>query len=156
MGYDLYFESRSGKPLDRKSFAAYFKGRPNYEVANGQALYQNEDTGVYFIFDEPAEGIIAFNLNFFRPHVFGLEAAIELDHFVKTLNLKVNDPQTEGMGEDATFTRLDFLHGYNAGNRFAYRSMLSEKLSDPIFTWPSKRIREVWHWNYTRTANQEK
>ena len=79
MSYDLYFEAGAGKKLDAKSFGAYFRARRHYQVENGQAVYQNEDTGVYFIFDEPQEGVVAFNLNFLRPHVFALEAAGELE-----------------------------------------------------------------------------
>ncbi len=52
MSYDLYFKSRKpeSKP-DAKAFAAYFKQRKNYEVTDKQAIYENEITGVYFIFD---------------------------------------------------------------------------------------------------------
>ena len=46
MSYDLFFTARAGKKLDKKSFAAHFAGRANYHVENGQALYQNEDTGL--------------------------------------------------------------------------------------------------------------
>jgi len=56
MSYDLFFEAGPGKKLDRKSFQAHFKSRANYQVGNGQAIYRNEDTGVYFIFDEPGRG----------------------------------------------------------------------------------------------------
>src|SRR5687767_8514009 len=87
MSYDLMLAGgRGGKKLDKKSFAAHFKGRRNYEVGKGQAVYQNENTGVYFVFDEPADGFVAFNLNYFRPHVFGLEAAIELEAFAKAFD----------------------------------------------------------------------
>jgi hypothetical protein len=51
MSYDLMFEAGRGKKLDKKTFAAHFRNRRNYKVENGQAVYQNEDTGVYFIFD---------------------------------------------------------------------------------------------------------
>jgi hypothetical protein len=156
MSYDLYFEAGAGKRLDRKSFAAYFKGRANYKPGKGQAIYQNEDTGVYFMFDEPSEGVVAFNLNYFRPHVFGLEAAPELEAFAAAFAARVTDPQNEGMGEDAAFTREGFLRGWNAGNRFGYRAILSEQTDQPIHTWPARRIREVWAWNFARAAEQER
>ena len=55
----------------------YFENRDRYEVANGQAWYSNDDTGVYFVFewDDSADGQggPSFNLNYYRPHIFGLE-----------------------------------------------------------------------------------
>jgi hypothetical protein len=47
MSYDLFFTANSGKKIDKKTFAAHFGGRRNYEVNKKQAVYQNEDTGVY-------------------------------------------------------------------------------------------------------------
>jgi hypothetical protein len=61
MSYDLYIEAGNGKSLDKKLFAAWFRRRANYQVGKGQALYQNEDTGVYFIFDEPNGGLVAMS-----------------------------------------------------------------------------------------------
>ncbi|HEV8377428.1 MAG TPA: hypothetical protein VGP99_01155 [Tepidisphaeraceae bacterium] len=151
MSYDLYFEAGRGKTLDKKSFQTYFKSRANYQVGNGQALYQNEDTGVYFIFDEPEDGVVAFNLNFFRPHVFGLEAAPELEQFSKSFATRVADPQ----GGMEVFSTEAFLRGWNDGNRFAYRSMMKDQ-NGPIHTWPAKKIREVWEWNYNLAEQRQR
>ena len=146
MSHDLYFQA--GKELDKKSFAAYFKQRAHYQLGKGQALYQNEDTGVYFIFDEPEDGVVAFNLNYFRPHVFGLEAAVELEQFGTAFGAAVFDAQGDD-AEEKPFSRERFLQSWNEGNRFGYRAMLKEQ-SKPVFTWPARRIEEVWEWNYTR------
>jgi hypothetical protein len=154
MSYDLFFEAGSGKKIDKKSFAAYFKKRANYKVGNGQAVYENEDTGVYFIFDEPTDGAVAFTLNYFRPHVFGLEAAIELEKFDEAFGMTVIDEQDEGM-EEGTFSKERFLKGWNDGNRLAYKAMLKEQ-TEPVHTWPAKRIGEVWEWNYGRATEQER
>jgi hypothetical protein len=154
MSYDLFLEARSGKKIDRKAFAAYFKGRRHYKLTAQQALYENEDTGVYFIFDAPEAGTVTFNLNYFRPHVFGLEAALELEAFAKALDATAMDES----GEEWAFERVKFLNSWNYGNRFAYRSMLMdpEGQDEPAYTWPSKRIREVWAWNYSRPANENR
>jgi hypothetical protein len=152
MSYDLYFQAGAGKKLDKKSFAAYFRARPHYEVANGQAVYQNEDTGVYFIFDEPDDGIVAMNLNLFRPHTFGLEAAREIEPFANAFNAMASDPQQES-GDEKPFSREAFLKAYNESNEFAYRAMLAEQ--ERVHTWPSRRIRDVWKWNYTRPSDEE-
>ena len=154
MSYDLLFDAASGKKIDKRSFAAYFNGRRHFEVGNGQAHYQHEDTGVYFIFDEPADGVVAFNLNFYRPHVFGLEAAIELQAFADAFKLDVTDPQGE-RAAPAKFDRDTFLRNWNHGNRFAYQSMAQEQSDGPVHTWPAKRIREVWDWNYTRPTEEQ-
>ena len=42
---------------------------------------------------------VTFCLNFYRPHIFGLEAELEVRAFVKALNLFVSDPHIGGMGE---------------------------------------------------------
>ena len=152
MSYDLFFEAGAGKKLDKKTFAAHFKSRPNYQVENGQAIYQNEDTGVYFIFDEPEEGVVPFNLNLFRPHTFGLEAAAELEAFVKAFAATVTDPQGE---MDGQFSKDVFIRGWNEANAFGYRSMLKQQ-DGPIYTWLSKKIGEVWEWNYQLAALREK
>src|SRR5262245_20463321 len=112
MSYDLYFLSRSvGRGLSRDEFAGYFSDRNKYQVSESQALYSNEDTGVYFTFDyaEPGEDSesqaegdppmlpVTFNMNYFRPHIFGLEAEPEVAAFVSNFNLTVSDPQMSGM-----------------------------------------------------------
>jgi len=154
MSYDLFFDAVSGRTINRKTFAAYFKARANYKVGKGQALYENEDTGVYFIFNEPSDGVVAFNLNYFRPHVFGLEAAIELESFDKAFSMTIIDPQSDSEDE-GPFKKELFLRQWNDGNRLAHRSMLKEQ-SEPVHTWPGSRIRQVWEWNYGRPKEQER
>jgi hypothetical protein len=148
MSYDLMFTAGPGKKLDRKVFAAHFEGRRHYEMGKSQVLYHNEDTGVYFIFDEPDNGMVAFNLNYFRPHVFALEAAPELEAFATAFNAIVGDPQAE-IEDGGPFLRDGFLRGWNAGNMLAYKSMLKNH-TQPLCTWPAKQIQEVWEWNYSR------
>jgi hypothetical protein len=153
MSYDLYIDG--GKKLDKKSFANHFKGRANYKVSKQQAIYENEDTAVHFIFDAPEEGIAPFNLNYFRPHVFGLEAAIELQAFADAFGATVVDPQGDDGEEPGPFNREKFLKAWNDGNQFAYKSLLKEQ-DEPVYTWPSKQIREIWDWNYGRPPNENR
>lgn len=154
MSYDLMFSAGPGKKLDKKSFANYFRERPNYQVNKRQVVYQNEDTGVYFIFDEPDHGVVAFNLNYFRPHTFGLEAAPELEQFAQAFDAVVADPQGE-TAEEGPFSQAAFLDGWNAGNQFAYRAMLKER-TEPVRTWRSEKIQQTWEWNYSRQTEQER
>ena len=153
MSYDLMFTSRSEEGINRKAFASYFRGRGNYELGKDQAVYQNEDTGVYFIFDAPEDGVVEFNLNYFRPHVFGLEAAPELEAFAEAMDAAAGDPQGE-MPEDGTYSQDAFLKGWNDGNQFAFRAMLKD-CSGPVHTWPATKIHSVWEWNYGRRVMQQ-
>ncbi len=116
MSYDLFLKSES---LTADEFESYFNSRPHYTLNGDQAFYENEDTGVYFSFDyAPDElGTVAFNLNYYRPHFFGLEAAPEVEAFVWAFNLTIDDPQIEGMS-DGPFSVDGLLRGWNAGNRF--------------------------------------
>jgi hypothetical protein len=96
MSYDLYLYRREGAPrLKKKGFQSYFKDRPHFTVKGSHAGYENEKTGVYFNFDygdgkdadasesEAGREHIYFNLNYFRPHVFGLEAERALTSLVE-------------------------------------------------------------------------
>ena len=106
MSYDLYLKARSGT-LNEEHVLEYFRGRPNYVVEYRQASYENEDTGVHFMFGmhagEPesteAAYPVAFNLNFFRPSYFICEAEPEVTAFVRQFDCVVFDPQSTGMGE---------------------------------------------------------
>jgi hypothetical protein len=165
MSYDLYLYRRpAAKALKKKEFQTYFKDRPNFTVKGTTAGYENEKTGVYFSFNysdgkgaEADDEIgcrahVHFNLNYFRSHVFGLEAERVLTPFVEALDLIVSDPQTEGMG-DGDYTPEGFLRGWNAGNRFAHGAMLSlqdkgETLLGGQHTLPAKTLRACWEWTF--------
>jgi hypothetical protein len=165
MSYDLYLYRRaSADPLKEEGFQSYFEDRPHFTVKGTQAGYENEKTGVYFTFqysdgtDADADDSttsrehIHFNLNYFRPHVFGLEAERVLTQLVEALDLVVSDPQTEGMGE-GEYTPEGFLRGWNAGNRFAHQACLAleqegEKLIGRHHVLPAKLLRACWEWTY--------
>src|SRR5262245_29767647 len=146
MSYDLYFKSRSGEPsVSAEDFASFFRARPNYEVSEQQAIYQNEATGVYFIFDigdeeseeeEPGLLPLSFNLNYLRPHIFGLEAELELSTLVKQFDLLVSDAQIDGMNE-GEYSADGFLRGWNTGNEFGYQSILSQSPDHQPMTLPT-------------------
>lgn len=169
MSYDLYFlRPRGEAPLDAAEVLSYFERRANYQVDRGagQAVYSNEQTGVYFVFeldsgDDEAppkdadealvEVGVSFNLNYFRPHVFGLEAEPELTAFVRHFGLWVDDPQHDGMGRGA-YDPDGFLRGWSTGNKFGYRMALEQGL--PATTLPSEEIHRIWRWNFGSTELQ--
>ena len=155
MRFDLYLSSERS-PLTEKQFEKYFSERDHYSIEGSQALYENSDTGVYFYFERDADnpGSIAFNLNYFRPHFFGLEAAPEVAEFIRTFDLSIYDPQAEGM-EDGPFSIEGFLDSWNAGNRFGYKAVLSSEHQPETHVYPTKELQHIWKWNFNRSRSQD-
>jgi hypothetical protein len=161
MSYDLYFL----KPkIKREDFNSYFENRANYQIEEDQAVYQNEDTGVYFIFDyNEKEKIdeneiaysIALSINYYRPVIFGLEAELEVSSLIKYFNFEILDVQTNGMG-NGPYTKEGFLKAWNVGNEFGYSAILQSK--DPpnqVFARNSTEIISIWNWNFHKNELQE-
>src|SRR5262249_20660021 len=135
------------------------------------------ETGVYFHFTYSEPGgeddenpntdtsahqgrpYIFFNINFFRPSVFGLEAERVLTRVVEHFNLTVNDPQGDGMGQ-GEYTPEGFLRGWNAGNRFAISAMRQiqdrgENIIGGNLTLPAAVLRTLWEWSIDRNSLNE-
>lgn len=153
MSYDLYFTSTN---ISLEDFTAYFRKDSRYKVEKNQAFYTNETTGVYFSFDhnsnkpEDKDDIdysVAFNINYYRPHFFALEAEPEVARFIQHFNCAIRDVQNSGMG-DGPYTREGFLRGWNAGNEFGYQAILSrDDAHGTIYTKPTEELEKVWRWN---------
>lgn len=158
MSYDLYF--RSDRRVSVDDLRAWFSEQDNFTVNDDRAHYENEVTGVYFGFDfmnaaDARERVpVAFNINYFRPHIFGLEAEPVLTEFVEAFELGVSDPQSEGMGE-GPYSPEGFLRGWNAGNRFGHRAIMTMDDAPSPLTLPSARIRGIWEWNRGKDLNAE-
>lgn len=158
MSYDLFFRPRRGA-IDAGQFEAYFSKRPNYTVNLPQAWYQNEETGVYFVFElAPAsdgeeleqEYPATLNVNYFRPSFFILEAEPEVTAFVRHFDLTVSDPQLEGMGEGEYEPAL-LIRGWNHGNAFGYSAILKDpKTRSETKHLPSDVLKRSWSWNLQR------
>src|SRR5262249_11873553 len=104
----------------------------------------------------PQRESIYFNMNYYRPHFFGLEAVEEVDALVEAFDLTVSDPQAEGMGE-GEYTSEGFLRGWNAGNGFAHQAFAQiqsegEQTVNRSLTLPSATLRACWEW--TRGRNE--
>jgi hypothetical protein len=169
VSYDLFFRGRvPGATVARDEFVAYFAERRHYELKDTQAWYSNEDTGVYFVFDydepESSEEVeaerdssllpVSLNLNYYRPHSFGVEAEPEVRSFVEDFDLTVSDPQTSGMG-DGEYSADGFLRGWNAGNEFAYGAIVHQEPKAARLSLPAWRIEAAWRWNYQREERQD-
>ena len=162
MSYDLYF---TAPEVSREQFASYFSDRPGYQLSEEQAYYRNEDTDVYFSFDyasgdpeaeETSEERVSFNINFCRPHFFGLEAEREVRALVDHFSFRILDPQEGGM-EEGEYTPEGFLRGWNAGNEFAYRAFLAmDEAPEAVDNWPTEELEAIWRWNYQEEGIQNR
>ena len=182
MSYDLSFLVRNGEATPTaESFREHFRSRRGYTEQGGEFWYQNEDTGVYFSFDLhegedvgedlDADGAasvddglratcLTFNLNYFRPHVFGLESEREVSALVARFSLLVDDPQNEGMAR-GPYSSVGFLRGWDAGNLFGHRAILGQmdkgepSISNPrLDALPKETLESIWRWNYGRPQLQ--
>jgi hypothetical protein len=162
VSYDLFFKPRSGE-VQAESFADYFNQRPYYKLTPPQAWYENEDTGVYFVFEHQSEAEddenpffpLALNINYYRPSFFGLEAEPEVSAFVKAFDLTVSDPQNDGMGE-GEYDRDLFLRGWGRGNEFAYSAILREPANrKDVVCLPTAKLLKTWAWNRDRDQLQK-
>lgn len=132
MSFHLRLEPRTG-PLDLPAFEAMF-ARRNYEVADGQAAYQNPDTGVYFLF-ELADGGVDFAINTRRSEIFAIEAGVELEALFAGFDI-----------DGQPFSEAAFLEQWREANLAAVATMLAEGAT------PLARMRKsnvaMWRWNY--------
>lgn len=166
MSYDLYLKPRSGS-LARAAFDAHFAENPLFEIGDTEVSYHNEATGTYFSFgwrdidpsqteDEEPEPTypIWFNLNFFRPSTFALEAAPHVTALVRAFDLVVCDPQAHGMGE-GEFSVEGFLSGWNAGNEWAIGNIIEKHgVDEHGGLLAQAEIHRTWQWNL-RKAQRE-
>ncbi len=147
----------AGPPPTLEAFSAHFLDRPNYVLTDTQALYQNEDTGVYFAFDLPEEEAgsaapggawASFTINYLRPGFFAEEAAAEIEAFLAAFPGEVDDPQAGGLGRGA-FGREGFVRGWSAGNRAAHAGLLQRREGE-LVTLPRAQLDTIWRWNASR------
>lgn len=151
---ELYFEPavRRGRMLQ------YFAARKYFSVQKGDVLYKNMDTGVYFFMKlRCARNILfqrtvvsaEFEINYYRPSYFGIEAERELSAFMAAFQPRIDDPQIHGMGE-GPYSGEAFLNAWNIGNRFSIRSALSRDPDVDIPSMPANELRTTWEWNDRR------
>ena len=173
MGYELFFKATQRQP-DRHDFEEYFESRAHYNIDDTQAWYENESTGVYFSFelsdwacdefpddasptefaDEGDEYWVVFSLNYFRPHVFALEAALEVRAFIEHFHLSLDDPHEGGM-KQGPFTDFGFVNGWNRGNALACKAMAEADPSRRFLTYPSAALECNWRWDFSVSERQE-
>jgi hypothetical protein len=161
VSYDLYFTSPK---ITLEQFESYFSDNPIYKVENSQAWYENEDTGVYFLFEhndelssdeDDIEHSVVFNMNYYRPHYFALEAEPEVRRFIESFSCSIHDYQNSGMG-NGPYSKEGFLKGWNYGNDYGYSAILGrDDAPDVVFSKSSAELEQIWKWNYSRQKKEE-
>ena len=100
---DFYFEP----PVRRHRLLQHFAARRHFSIKNDDLVYENPYTGVYFFVRLPSarklfrSNVVSaeFEINYYRPSYFGIEAENVLSDFVAVFQPGIEDPQMQGMGE---------------------------------------------------------
>jgi hypothetical protein len=154
---DFYFEP----PVRRHRLLRHFAARRHFSVEKDRVVYENRHTGVYFFIHLSSarklfhSNVVSaeFEINYYRPSYFGVEAEKELSDFVAVFQPRIEDPQIRGMGE-GPYSREGFLSGWNFGNVFAARNALSP--GHNVTSMPADELRATWEWNYHRAERAQR
>lgn len=175
MSFDLLL--RPAAPMSFDAFLERFSGLSHHIVdePGKQVYYENRDTGVHFIIDwlgpeiEDGPGLNV-NVNYFRPRVFGLEAAPLVRRLIEELDCAVT---LDGEAKDpAGYDEAAFLADWSRGNVLAHRSIaailrqehpgaspeeLMRRLSEEngVLLAPGAEIETVWRWNVKKEEASE-
>lgn len=136
MSFHLTFVPADGA-LDTARFEGLFADRLHTEVADGQAAYQNADTGVYFLFDHEG-GEIHFSINTRRSEIYAREAA-------QVLGVLFGEGSFVLAGTREKFSADAFLAAWREANAAAIAEMLADGASP--HTLPLQTNLAVWRWN---------
>ena len=154
---NLYFEP----PVRRHRLLQHFAARRHFSIKNDDVVYENQYTGVYFFVRLRSarklfrSNVVSaeFEINYYRPSYFGIEAENVLSDFIAVFRPRIEDPQMQGMGE-GPYSREGFLSGWNFGNVFAGRNASSPGRN--VISMPSDQLRASWEWNYHCTERQRR
>lgn len=153
MSFDLEFRARTGT-VDVGRVHEWLAGRSNWRVEGASAVYDNDDTGVYFVLDvnQPAsdEPPLVALINYYRPSFFVREIELELRSLVAAFGLVVFDPQNEQTAPDG-FDAGWLTSRWDAANRQASPALATDNAD----TMSTARLAAAWSWNYQRNAVQE-
>jgi len=156
MSYDLHLHFDKG--VTERDFLEYFAGRRHFTARGNEVVYQNPDTTVgFFLRYELSKGFLSrkslaaahFELNYFRPSFYGLEAQIELSALVTRFAPRIEDPQINGMGQ-GPYSGDGFLRGWNYGNTFAVGAITASNPQHKVVTMPTDKLLTAWKWNYNK------
>jgi hypothetical protein len=156
---DLFFKPA----IERRRILEYFAARKHYKLTNDDVVYKHPDTGVYFFVTLRCGRDILlrrtvvsaeFEINFFRPSYFAIEAERELSAFVAAFRPRIEDPQIRGM-EQGPYSGDGFLSGWNFGNAFSIRNAGSRPADFGVESMPRDDLYAAWTWNYHRAERSK-
>jgi hypothetical protein len=162
MSYSLEFRFKPA--VRRERMLQYFAERKHFTAENDNLVYQHPDTDAYFFVRlrsgrnmllQQAVVCAEFEINYFRPSYFGIEAEKELAAFVAAFQPRIEDPQMYGM-DQGPYSRDSFLKAWNFGNVASTHSALSSSPDRDIPSIPEDMLRAVWEWNYQRPERSDK
>jgi hypothetical protein len=172
MSYDLNFYKRKESTLTEEGVTQYLNEHLPYNVSEyyKQWVYENPETGVYFVVeqneaDTDAEDIELFNnvpafensnfscsINFFRPTYFGFEIFPIIEKFMSDLDLYVLNPQ-----DDVDFDNPQkFLPGYLQNQWISQnRELVKENFEKMQFKYmPLEKSNSLWEFQFQRELIQ--
>jgi hypothetical protein len=145
--------------FDKSQFTGLLNQIGNMQIENEQAIYQNEDTGVYFIIDfsrkeeAPNNSYFSVIINYVRPTIFALEADLVIQKIIEKIPVEIFNPQIDGIKE-GVYSSEAFIRGWNSGNKMSY-STINRKESNDLHFLPTKKINDGWNWNIEREMLQK-
>lgn len=156
MSYDLAFFADGD--LNLHAVRAWLTARPNWEVTGSQAMYSNEDTGVYFVVDiapssDADEPVLEASINLYRPSFFILEIEPEISRLVEEFGLGIEDGQSADPS-DRTYSPERLRNGWISSNADAGRILAADDSSPARMS--TERLTALWEWNFGIAALQER
>lgn len=168
MSYDLYFFKRKENKLTELEVANYLSTNLVAEQ-NGQWIFQNNDTEVYFIFEKNETEIdeeeiefeenyedfdslnFMFVLNFLRPSFFGIEAFEFIEKMISDLDIYISNPQSN---KEIPYKpkKEDLFENWNSTNLNSSSQHFAEQNS----YLETEKSNEIWKYNFRRNQIQDK
>ena len=159
MSYDLFFcrEKRANKPVNFDAAAQWLLTQEHCKREHeSQVWYNNEATGVYFVFEEnswedPEESPVppeyqdvgvSFNLNFNRPSFFGHEAMPFVQRFAEQFGVIAMD----GEEQPIALTSELLIARWSKSNDWAVKALRKEEDMEPAYSMP--RAKSLAWWRY--------
>lgn len=100
---------------------------------------------------DPLKVPVSFEINYFRPHFYALEADQELQAFVNHFNLLVMDHREV----TSEYSSEDFLDMVGEGDLFCLGLASAPGVQTFTERFPTRVLDSIWRWNYTLASRQE-
>jgi hypothetical protein len=175
MSFDLHFYKKKDATISETNIRDYLNSLivNDDNSSNDQWFYQNKETGVYFSIDygnfDDKEDIdinnlnfkdfedtqFSFNINFLRPHFFGLETFPIVARFVDEFDLYILNPQDlSEVEEPRKYTAEELLNNWAETNA-EQSAIFLEKNQNGLAYHPLTDSIESWKFCFGREKLQD-